>query len=150
VNDLSAIVVDHNPWTRLRLTDALNDAGVQVKQASNGMTALRLALANPPHVMVLGRDDPRTLHVAIVGVRDAVDADASLALPCSPLEVLATVVDALEIRRQAVAGMPIRSVMASPRGTWPLADADSARSSSRTRNGGRSAKWRLSSGIETL
>src|SRR5262249_50179218 len=96
------------------------------------------------------RADPRTRHAAIVSVHEVAGADATLRLPCTPVEVLAKLVEALEVRRQAVAAAPMRSVIASPSGAWPLLDAAASRSTSRTRNGGRSAKWRRSSGIETL
>lgn len=164
LSTLSVMVVDPDPWTRHLITSALNESGVQVRHASNGMTALRLALASAPHVMLLGsalpelstteligtlRSEARTSQTAIVGLPEVRGADAELRLPCTSLEVLATLVEALESRRQAVA--PIRSVIASPRGTWPSTEADAvSRSSSRMRNGGRSAKWRFSSGIDTL
>ena len=155
------MVVDHDAWTRAQLTATLSEVGVQFAQASNGMTALRHAQADPPHVMIVGaalpelsstelidllRCDSRTRHVAIVGT----DADAQLPVPFTPLDVLATMLEALEVRRQAGVATPIRSVIASPRPTWPLVEGEASRSSSRIRNAGRSGKWRLSSGIETL
>jgi two-component system chemotaxis response regulator CheY len=165
LDHLRVLVVEHDLWTRTHLAATLRELGVQVAQASNGMTALRSAQAEPAHVMFVGaalpelsapelmhavRSDPRTRHTAFVGIQELADADASLAPPCAPLSVLSTVVEALEVRRQAVVATPIRSVIASPRGTWPLVEGDSARSSSRIRNGGRSANSRLSSGIDTL
>ena len=166
LNHLNVLVVDHDPWTRLHVTAALDEVGVvHVAQASNGMTALRLALENPPHVVIVGsalpelsatelmediRSNSRTHSAAIVGVQEVTGADAHLPNSCSPVDLLATVVEALEVRRQAVAAAPIRSVIASPRGTWPLVEGDSSRSSSRTRNGGRSGNGRLSSDIETV
>jgi CheY-like chemotaxis protein len=162
---LNVLVVDHDPWARANLTTALDDCGLSVGEASNGVTALRKALADAPHVVILGsglpelsapdlmhglRADPRTRHAAIVGVQDVVDADASLHLPCTPVEVLASLVEALEVRRQAVAAAPMRSVIASPSGAWPLGDGGASSSNSSTRKGDRSAKWRRSSGIETL
>jgi len=159
------MIVDHDPWTRSHLAIALEAAGVHASTASNGMTALRQALVTLPHVVILGsqlpelsgrelmhelRADPRTEHAAVVGVHDVPAADAALELPCTALSVLAATVEALEARRQALAAAPMRSVIASPRGTWPLVAAGSSRSTSRTRNAGRSGKWRLSSGIDTL
>jgi CheY-like chemotaxis protein len=156
------MVVHHDRWTRSILLEALHAAGFTVEEASNGMTALRRALVTTPHIVALEsklpelsgpelmfelRDDPRTRRVAIVGVQDVVGSDASLDLPCTPMSVLSTVVQALEVRRQALATTaPIRSVIASHLGKWPLVETDSSRSSSRTRNAGRS----LSSGIDTL
>jgi CheY-like chemotaxis protein len=166
LNHLSVLVVDHDPWTRLRLSTALGDLGVQVARASNGMTALRRAQAEAPHVVIVGsslpelspaelvrtlRADPRTNQTAIVGVHTVADADATLQLPYTPFDVLSTIVGALEqMRRQAIAATPIRPVSASPRGASGQWASTSARSNSRTRNAGRSAKWRLSSGLETL
>jgi CheY-like chemotaxis protein len=144
----------------------LGDAGLTVTEASNGISALRLALELAPHIVVVGpelpemsaaeladglRSDPRTRHTAIVGVHSVVDADASLEMPCNPFDLLGTVVRALEGRRQKLAAeAPTWSVIASARGTWPLGDGVASRSSSSTRNAGRSGKWRLSNGIETL
>jgi CheY-like chemotaxis protein len=166
LNHLNVLVVDHDPWMRLDLGSALSEFGVQVAHASNGMTALRRAQAEAPHVMIVGaslpelsapelvrsmRSDPRTNQTAIVGVHNVVGADATLQLPSTPFDVVSTVVEALEeMRRQAAATRPIRSVSASPRGGSMTAESTSARSSSRTRNAWRSANWRLSSGIETL
>jgi len=165
LSHLNVLVVDHDKWTRTNLTHALDTSGLRVGEASNGITAMRKALADAPHVVILGSDlpelstpelvlglrtDPRTRHAAIVGVHDVVDADASLRLPCRPIEVLATLVEALEARRQAVGDAPMRSVSASPVGTWPLDGGSASRSTSSTRNGGRSGKLRRSSGIETL
>jgi DNA-binding response OmpR family regulator len=162
---LSVILVEHDPWARAHLSAALGVAGLQASLASNGMTALRQALVSLPHVVIVGgrlpelsgpeligelRSDPRTRHAAIVGVHGVVGADATLHLQCTALEVLAAIVEALEVRRQALAAAPMRSVSASPRGTWPLGATASSRSTSRMRNAGRSGKWRLSSGIETL
>jgi DNA-binding response OmpR family regulator len=166
LNHLSVLVVDHDPWTRLHLTTALSDVGLNVAQASNGMTALRRAQAETPHVLIVGsglpelsapelvrslRSDSRTRQVAIVGVHNEVGADATLQLPCTSFDVLSTVVEALEeSRRQAGAATPIQSVSASARGAWSAGASTSAPSSSSTRNAGRAAKWRLSSGIERL
>ena len=124
---LSVLVADHNRWTRQSLATMLDDAGLSVSEASNGFSALRLALELAPQIVILGpelpemgtaqlterlRSDPATRHTAIVGVHDGVDADASLTLPCDTIPLLATVVNALEVRRQelAAAAAPIRSV----------------------------------------
>jgi CheY-like chemotaxis protein len=111
---VSVLIADHNRWTRLNLASMLIEAGMLVSEASNGFSALRLALERAPQIVVIGpqlpemggaelsdrlRADPVTRHTAIVGVHDVVDADASLALPCNPVELLATVVQALEARR---------------------------------------------------
>src|SRR5438067_10561336 len=162
---VSALVADHNRWNRQNLTSVLVEAGMSVTEASNGVSALRLAVELVPQIVVIGpelpemgaadlarglRSDPATRHTAIVGVHNVVDADASLDLPCKSVELLATVVEALQVRRQELAAAPIRSVMASARGTVPLAEGASSRTTSRTRNAGRSGNWRLRSGIETL
>jgi CheY-like chemotaxis protein len=164
---LSVMVVDHNPWTRLSLTAGFRQDGVDVVEASNGVSALRKALMDAPHVVVLGselpelsapdvmlglRSDPRMRHTAIVALTNgeaAADADAALALPWTPVDLLATLVEALELRPQTQAAIPMRSVIASPFGA-ASAEAVVSGSTSRTRKAGRSGKWRLSSGIETL
>ena len=165
MHKLDVMVVDHDPWTRLQIATALRETGVCVTEASNGASALRRAVASAPHVAILGRAlpeidaeqltdnlraDPRTRQTAVVALTARVDADASLELPYSPIHVLATVVEALEARRQTLAATPIRSVIASAFGSWPLEAGGASRSTSRMRNGGRSGKLRLSNGIDTL
>jgi DNA-binding response OmpR family regulator len=162
---LNVLVVDHDPWARTNVTSALDDSGIRCGEASNGVTGMRKALADAPHVVILGsalpelstpelmlglRTDPRTCHAAIVGVDDVVDADACLRLPCSSVEVLATLVEALEVRRQAAVAAPTRSVTGAPVGAWPPVEAGAARSSARTRNDGRATRWGRRGGIETL
>lgn len=159
------MVVDHNPWLRHALSTALEHVGVTVSEASNGASAMRKAIADPPHLVIVGsevpelsgvelidslRSDPRTRCTAIIGMRGATNVDASLNVPCDPIELLAAIVDGLEARRQALAATPMRSVNASAVGTWPFVDSGAARSTSRTRKAGRSGQWRFSSGIETL
>ncbi len=165
LHHLGILVVAHNPWLRHALTTTLHEFGASVGEASNGASALRKAFAEPPHLLIVGSDlpelsaselidslrsDPRTRSTAIVGVDGVANVDASLDLPCGALEALAVVVEALEARRHALAATPMRSVNASALGRAPLVDAGTARSTSRTRNAGRSGKWRLSSGIDTL
>ena len=150
------------------MVSILEEAGFAVEQASNGVSALRLAERGAPHVVLIGQDlpeisplevastlrsDPRTRHAALVevgsrGMRLALDA--SLAEAGHPVEVLAAVVMALEVRQGDPAAAPMRSVSTSPWGTWPLLSAALSHSTSRIRNAGRSGKWRMSSGIETL
>ncbi len=163
LRNLNVLVVEFDRWTRLHVTTALTELGVSVAEASNGMTALRRALAEAPHVVIVGshlpelsaaelmhglRSDLRTRHTAVVGLTDVADGDADLQLPCTPRELLTSVASALEARRQTVAGAPIRSVIATPAGARPLVDGGSTRASSRIRNAGRSGKARLS-GMET-
>lgn len=143
----------------------LSEAGADVLEASNGFTALRMALANATHVAIISgdlpemdatelvrglRQDQRTRNIAIVGAHECAEADVAVEFPCGPVELLGSVVSALETRRQAVAAAPIRSVMASALGSWPFVEGGTSRATSRMRNAGRSGKWRLSSGIETL
>jgi CheY-like chemotaxis protein len=81
----------------------LSDAGFVVEAASNGMAALRSAAADPPQIVLVGLDlpeisaadvadtlrtDPRMRHTAVVQVRDF----------ANPIELLATVLSALEAR----------------------------------------------------
>ena len=61
-------------------------------------------------------------HMAIVALQDIPDCDADLTLPCTPFDALASIVSALEVRRQALTVVPMRSVIASSRGTRPLVE----------------------------
>jgi CheY-like chemotaxis protein len=141
LQNLSVMVVDHNRWSRLHVTDSLQQLGVSVVEASNGGSALRRALADVPHAVIVAsglpeldapelmhalRENPRTRHTAIVALQDIPDCDADLALPCTPLDALASIVSALEVRRQALKVAPMRSVIASPRlapcGHWSRAE----------------------------
>lgn len=162
---ISVLVADHDRWARSAIAAMLREAGADVLEASNGVSALRTALGSAPHVAVIGRvlpeidpdelarglrQDQRTRNIAIIGARESDAVDVSLALPCGPIELLGSIVRALQARHQAVAAAPIRSVIASPFGNWPLVEGGSSRATSRIRKAGRSGKWRLSNGIETL
>ena len=167
---LGALVAAHDRWTRESVSTILEDAGFAVQQASNGVSALRIAGRDAPEVVVIAHDlaelspadvasslraDPRTRHAALV-VEVGSDADASPATDASvgevsdPVELLGALLAALETRHADAAAAPIRSVSASAWFTWPFGVAAPAHSTSRTRNAGRWGKWRLSSGIETL
>lgn len=50
---LNAIVAHNNPWARLVLAEMLSQAGYAVAEASNGMSALRLARRDLPDLLVL-------------------------------------------------------------------------------------------------
>jgi CheY-like chemotaxis protein len=102
---IRVLVADHDRWTRLSVSDMLGEAGFAVEQASNGMAALRIAAADPPHIVLIAddlpeicatdvvhtlRSDPRTRHAAVVQVRDF----------ASPIELLAAVLRSLEARSE--------------------------------------------------
>jgi CheY-like chemotaxis protein len=140
LKNLNVMVVEFDRWTRLHVTTALDELGVSVAEASNGVTALRRALAEAPHVVIVGsqlpelgasellsglRADPRTRNTAVVGLTNVADGDAALQLPCTTRELLTSVASALEARRQTVAGAPIRSVIATPAGARPPLDGGS-------------------------
>ena len=176
---ISVLVADHDKWTRLNLATMLDDAGFQVEQASNGVSAVRIAEIAQPQIVLLRhnlpelgavdvlhmmRTDRRTRHCAVLQLHDCtsaedeLDSDGLLNLPCHPVELLATVVDALETRHgvrgsaaqnQVPTGVPMRSVSASIR-AWPLVATGAAQATSRMRNAGRSGKCRRSSDIDTL
>ncbi len=177
---ISVLVADHDKWTRLNLSTMLDDAGFCVEQASNGVAAVRIAEVAQPQIVLLRhnlpeigavdvlhmlRGDRRTRHCAVLQVQDGnfaddeLDSDGLLNLPCHPVDLLATVIDALESRRalrmtvglnQVEVAAPMRSVSASTRGAWPLVATGAAQATSRIRNAGRSGNWRLSSDIDTL
>lgn len=130
---VSVLVADFNRWTRLSVTSMLTTAGFNVQEASNGMSALRMACAGAPDVLMLGselpeiasdelvdllRSDSRTRDVAVV----------PLSMPYSQIELMATIAGAIDERRSrpaplldpryavAVTAAPTRSVSASLRG----------------------------------
>jgi CheY-like chemotaxis protein len=100
---IRVLVADHDRWRRVSASDVLSEAGFAVEQASNGMAALRVAAADPPQIVLIGHDlpeistadvmhtlrrDPRMRHTAVVQVRNF----------ANPVELLATVLNALEAR----------------------------------------------------
>jgi CheY-like chemotaxis protein len=85
------------------MSSMLIEAGFEVAEASNGVSALRMALEAPPQLVVVGRGlpeisaadvirslngDHRMRHTAVVQVENS----------CNAIELLATVVSALEAR----------------------------------------------------
>ncbi len=126
------LVADHDKWTRLNLSTMLDDAGFHVEQASNGVSAMRLAEISQPQIVLLRhnlpelgavdvlhmlRTDRRTRHCAVLQLQDCtiaadeLDSDGLLNLPCHP--------------------------SASMR-AWPLVATGAAQATSRIRNAGRS------------
>jgi DNA-binding response OmpR family regulator len=116
---IRVLVADHDRWARVRVSDMLSEAGFAVEQASNGMAALRIAAADPPAIVLIAHDlpeittfevihtlrhDPRMQRIALVHVQDTpnggigLDVDGLLELPCKPVELLATLLRALEAR----------------------------------------------------
>jgi CheY-like chemotaxis protein len=116
---MRVLVADHDRWARLRVSDTLSEAGFAVEQASNGMAALRSASADPPQIVLIAHDlpeittvevihtlrhDPRMQRTALVQVRATayggigLDVDGRLDLPCKPIDLLATLLNALEAR----------------------------------------------------
>ena len=100
------------------MSGVLSTAGFSVEEASNGMSALRLARDTRPQVVIVGRDlpeiaptdlvgllraDPRTQDAAVLQVsheRDALtEADGTISLPCMPIELFTSVLDALASRQ---------------------------------------------------
>jgi CheY-like chemotaxis protein len=127
---VSVLVADYDRWTRLSVTSMLTTAGFSVQEASNGMSALRMARAGAPDVVMLGpelpeiatddlvhllRSDSRTRDVAVV----------PLPLRYTPIELVAAIVGAVDKRRSrptvtlephyafAATAAPTRSVSAS-------------------------------------
>ena len=114
-NGVNVLVADYDRWSRLCVSGVLSTAGFSVDEASNGMSALRLARHTRPHVVILGRDlpeiaptdlvgllrsDPRTRDTAVLQLSPAhdgqVDADGTISLPCLPIE-LASILDPIRI-----------------------------------------------------
>ena len=123
------------------MSSMLVEAGFDVAEASNGMSALRMALDAPPQIVVFGRglseisaadvirslnSDRRTRRTAVVQVEN----------PANAIELLATIVSALEARHSVLqhpgrAGTP-RAATVQP---WldPRLPAPSARTSAAAR-----------------
>jgi CheY-like chemotaxis protein len=114
---VNVLVADYDRWSRLCVSGVLSTAGFSVDEASNGMSALRLARHTRPHVVILGRDlpeiaptdlvgllrsDPRTRDTAVLQLSPAhegqVDADGTISLPCLPIELFTSVLEALAAR----------------------------------------------------
>jgi CheY-like chemotaxis protein len=123
---IRVLVADHDRWARLSITSVLRETGFGVHEASNGMSAVRMLADDAPEIVLLGtqlseisaidvvrtlRADPRTRHTAVVHVRGdgqaspfdpAIEVDGRVDLPCHPVDLLATLVTALEARRAEV------------------------------------------------
>ena len=115
---VNVLIADYDRWSRLCVSGALSTAGFSVEEASNGMSALRLARDTRPHVVIVGRDlpeiaptdlvgllraDPRTHDAAVLQVshtrEGAVEADGTISLPCMPIELFTSVLEALASRQ---------------------------------------------------
>jgi PleD family two-component response regulator len=121
---INVLIAAHDRWTRLTVSTMLDEAGFAVEEASNGVSALRIAAVAPPHIVLLApvlpeiapvdvlqtlRADPRTRNTAVVQIGSTerrLAADGLLNLPCNPIELLATVVNALEARQAVVQRKP--------------------------------------------
>ena len=94
---MRVLVVHHDRWARLVLADVLAGAGFGVAEASNGMTALRLAAQMRPDVVVLGtalpelaahdvrtalRADPETRRIGVFVLRERTAARGGSVSPC--------------------------------------------------------------------
>jgi DNA-binding response OmpR family regulator len=55
---IRVLVAVHDRWARLSVSDMLRHSGFAVAEASNGMAALRVADADPPHIVLIGLDLP--------------------------------------------------------------------------------------------
>src|SRR5919202_4223510 len=114
---VNVLVADYDRWSRLCVSGVLSTAGFSVDEASNGMSALRLARHTRPHVVIVGHDlpeiapsdlvgllrsDPRTRDAAVLQLSPArgggVDADGTISLPCGPIELFTSVLKALAAR----------------------------------------------------
>jgi CheY-like chemotaxis protein len=69
---MQILVALHDRWARLVLARALSQAGFGVAEASNGISALRLAAQTRPDVVVLGGQLPE---LGVGDVRRALKAD---------------------------------------------------------------------------
>jgi two-component system, sensor histidine kinase len=114
---VNVLIADYDRWSRLCVSGVLSTAGFSVEEASNGMSALRLARDTQPQVVIVGRDlpeiaapdlvgllraDPRTRDTAVLQLApasgDGVDADGTIDLPCMPIELFTSVLQAVAAR----------------------------------------------------
>ncbi len=114
---VNVLIADYDRWSRLCVSGVLSTAGFSVEEASNGMSALRLARDTQPQVVIVGRDlpeiappdlvgllrsDPRTRETAVLQLApaggDGVDADGTLNMPCLPVELFTSVLRAVAAR----------------------------------------------------
>lgn len=130
---VSILVADHDRWRRLSVASVLASVGFSVQEASNGMSALRMARAAPPDVVILGEQLPEIVATELLELlhsdaRTREVAVVRLGEPASPIELVAEIVGAIDARRArpaleesryvvAVTAPPTRSVSASARGT---------------------------------
>jgi CheY-like chemotaxis protein len=102
---IRVLIADHDRWTRSNVSNLLGEAGFAVEQASNGMAALRMAAADPPHIVLIGNDlpevtsadvvrslrsNPRTRRTAVLEVQRLADS----------VQLLVTQLGALEARNE--------------------------------------------------
>src|ERR1700745_867109 len=71
-----ALVVDHDPWTRLVMRDLLAQLGYGVLQASNGFSALRLALRERLALVLLDLVLPERSGISVLAELRAAPATA--------------------------------------------------------------------------
>jgi len=114
---VNVLIADYDRWSRLCVSGVLSTAGFSVEEASNGMSALRLARDTQPQVVIVGRDlpeiappdlvgllrsDPRTRDTAVLQLApasgDGVDVDGIINLPCRPIELFTSVLQAVAAR----------------------------------------------------
>jgi CheY-like chemotaxis protein len=135
---VSVLVAAYDRWSRLCVSGVLRAGGLSVHEASNGMSALRLARDVRPQVIILGpelpeiapadligllRSDPRTRDAAVVQLAPDTDAgvgvDANSRLPHRPIELFNSVLEALAARHiepsAPAAARPRRALASTPR-----------------------------------
>jgi DNA-binding response OmpR family regulator len=139
---VNVLIADYDRWSRLCVSGALSTAGFRVEEASNGMSALRLARDTQPQVVIVGRDlpeippvdlvgllraDPRTQDAAVLQVspdREAlVEADGTISLPCPPIELFTSVLDALASRHAELSAPEAPGETAAAATIWRTAVA---------------------------
>ena len=62
----AALIVDHDPWTRVVASEVLAQAGYDVQEASNGSAALRVASRDRPALVVLDLALPEQSGVSVL------------------------------------------------------------------------------------
>jgi CheY-like chemotaxis protein len=102
---VTVLVASYDRWIRLSLVTTLHAAGFSVTEVSNGMAAVRAAVADPPHVVLADRGLPELdgpdLAAALraePGLGHTLILHSSAGLAAQPLELVARIIEALEER----------------------------------------------------
>jgi DNA-binding NtrC family response regulator len=114
---ITILVADYDRWARQSLVTTLTAAGFDVSEVSNGMAAVRSALAAPPHVVLVGRVLPEIdgagvaqMLQAEAGTRHTAVLQTTPTLVERPVELVASIFEALHGRDAAIRRLAVAEV----------------------------------------